>query len=1027
MPHCLRENFFRFPPQPEIGVMMITKEAVVYEIFVPVLILFLLGFSLIPWLSGKGLKSVQALAFDESAACANGTRLGTARNFPLGSDPEDLLTGDFNGDGFPDLAITNSGYTNSGGLISIYAGNGRGEFANTSNIQLAGWVSHLASGDFNNDGKLDLVTAVPFDGSGVAIALGKGDGSFSTTLIPINSIQYRAGIVVADFNADGKADIALSGENKVIVLRGDGAGGFTRVGNYDAGATMPGALSAGDVNGDGKPDLIVFGADFNQKPILFLNDGAGQFQAGIPLNISGGNEFRNAVGDLNGDGKADLAFVRATDEEQRGVSVAFSTGAGFGEPIQIPLGGYGYPAALRMADLNGDGKLDLMATEDFGNRVSIILNNGGGSFSVRAIYSGGYSPVASASGDFDRDGKTDLAVINYDQTLSIITGLGAGQFLAPLAFDQADKFLRATVLADLNVDGKKDAVVALGNQAGVLVAYGDGAGSFGSPKTYMAGRDNNDVAVADFNKDSKPDIVVVGGNLQSAGSVNLLLANAAGEFTLDPRNFTAGQTPSTVVAADLNGDGNQDLVVGNYGSNDISILMGDGKGNFSTALNIPVGMSPSAIVTGDFNKDGKLDLAVANYGESTLSILLGSGSGGFSPVTLSVAKAPVSLTVADFNRDNNLDLAVIHRDESTNKNLYILMGNGDGSFRLPIKLATENFPVSVAAGDFTGDGKLDLALTEIPFLTNTSSTDHVSLYAGNGTGNFVRSGSVTIPLANYLTAGDLNNDGMMDLAVTTRVGISSALSVCSPAPVNTVANVSAASYQPLALATDSIAAAFGANLATTTVVAQGLPLPTELAGTRIVFKDAAGTERAAPLFFVSPFQINYLVPGGMAPGVATVTVTSGDGQITTGVILITPTLPGLFTANSDGAGPPAGYVLRVKGNGAQVIEPLTVFDPAQGRFVSRPINFYSDSATQPDQIYLVLFGTGIRNRSSLAGVEAVLGGSINAEVLYAAAQGDYVGLDQVNLKLPLIANQPTASLIVVVDGKPSNAVQLAFK
>ncbi|MBS1790760.1 MAG: VCBS repeat-containing protein [Acidobacteria bacterium] len=1007
---------------------MSTKQVAVYEFSIPVLILSFLIFSFVPLVTDGRLRNTPVAAFEESAACANGIRLGTARNFPLGYDPEDLLTGDFNGDGFLDLAIANSGYTNSGGLISLYAGNGRGEFANVSNLHLTSWGGRLASGDFNNDGKLDLATAVPFDGSGVAVALGKGDGSFSTTLIPIGPIQYRAGIVVTDFNADGKADIALSGENKVIVMRGDGAGGFMRVGNYETGATMPGALSAGDFSGDGKPDLIVFGQDIDQKPILFLNDGAGQFLAGIPLNISGsGSDFRNAVGDLNGDGKADLAFVRRTDQEQRGVSVAFSTGAGFGEPIQIPLSGYGYPVALRMADLNGDGKPDVIATEDFGNRISIVLNNGGGTFSVRSIYSGGYFPVASAAGDFDRDGKTDLAVINYDQTLSIITGLGAGQFIAPLAFDQADKILRATVLADLNTDAKKDVVVALGNQAGVLVAYGDGAGSFGSPKTYMAGRDNSDVVVADFNKDSKPDIVVVGGNLQSAGSVNLLLANAMGEFNLDPRNFTAGQTPSTVVAADLNGDRNQDLVVGNYGSNDISILMGDGKGNFSTAINIPVGISPSAIGVGDFNKDGNLDLVVANYGESTLSILLGSGSGGFIPVTVAVAKAPVSLTVADFNRDNNLDLAVIHRDESTNKNLYILMGNGDGSFRLPIKLATENFPISVAAGDFTGDGKLDLALTEIPFLTNTSSTDHVSLYAGNGTGNFVRSGSVSVPLANYLTAGDLNNDGMMDLAVTTRVGISSALSVCTPAPMNTVANVSAASYQPLALATDSIAAAFGANLATTTVVAPGLPLPTELAGTRIVFKDAAGIERAAPLFFVSPFQINYLVPSGMASGVATVTVTSGNGQITTGVILITPTLPGLFTANSDGAGPPAGYVLRVKSNGAQVIEPLIDYDPAQGRFVPRPINFYSDSATQPDQIYLVVFGTGIRNRGSLGSVEAALDGSINAEVLYAAAQGDYVGLDQVNIKLPLIANRPTASLVVVVDGKPSNPVQLKFK
>lgn len=1005
---------------------MSTKKAVTYESVIPVLILFLIIFSASSLYLSSGNAHAQSL--EDSVACANGARFGAARNFSLGRDPQDILTGDFNGDGVLDLAISNLGSGVFGSLISIFAGNGRGEFANVYNIQLGNWATRLASGDFNNDGKLDLATTLTGESSGVVVSLGRGDWTFSTTIIPINFIRYKAGIAIADFNADGKADIAFSGEGKLIVLNGDGAGGFARSDSYTAG-TMPGGIVAADFSGDGKPDLTVFGEEFDQKPTLFINDGTGRFQAGVTLNITGGGgDATNGVGDLNGDGRADLAFVRGTDEQQRGISVVFSTGNGFGDPVQIPLGAYGYPSTLRATDLNGDGKLDLLATEDFGNRVTIVLNNGSGMFSVQASYSAGYSPTASAAGDFNRDGKTDLAVINYDQTLSIITGVGEGKFLAPLAFDQADKLLRATVLADLNGDGRQDAVSALGHQGGVLIAYGDGAGGFASPKTYQANRDGSDVAVADFNKDGKPDIVVVSGNQQSAGNVNLLLATATGDFTLSPRNLNAGQTPSTVIAADLNADTNPDLVVGNFNSNNVSISLGDGQGNFATAVNIPVGMSPSSIVSGDFNKDGKLDLAVTNYGGMTLSVLNGNGMGSFNVSSVNVAKAPISMTVTDFNRDNNPDLAVICRDESTNRNLYILLGNGDGSFRVPLRLTTENYPLSVATGDFTGDGKLDLALTEVLFLTNTGSTDYVSVYSGDGTGNFVRAGAVPVPVAAYLTAGDLNNDGMADLAVTTRTGISSALTVCNPPPqANVLTNVSAASYLPLALAPDSIAAAFGGNLATTTVIASGLPLPTELAGTRIVIKDAAGVERNAPLFFVSPFQINYLVPTGTASGLATVTVTSGNGQTTTGDILMTPTLPGLFTANSDGAGPPAGYLLRVRSNGTQAEEPLTTYDPAQGRFVPRPIDFFSVSSTQPDQIYLVLFGTGIRNRSSLANMEVTLNGGIRAEVLYAGPQGNFVGLDQVNILLPQIRNTPTADLIVAVDGKPSNKVQLVFK
>ncbi len=987
---------------------------------IPILAFFILISWVISLCFSQSANTARAAILSDSASCPYGTRFSATRTFPLGLDPEDLLAGDYNGDGLIDLAIR------LGGQVSIYGGNGRGEFANVYNIQLPGRSYRLVQGDFNNDGKLDLATTSTGDDGGVVIALGRGDWTFSTTILPINFMRFAAGIAVADFNADGKTDIAFSGEGNLIVLAGDGKGTFVRTGSYSVAAT-PSTVAAADFNGDGKPDLLVFGEEFGQKPTLFTNDGTGHFQAGVTLSINGGSGVQNnAVGDLNGDGKADLAVVSLTSQQERGVTILFGTGAGgFGEPVQIPLGVYNYPKSLRIVDVNSDGKPDLIATEDFSNRVTILLGNGAGAFSVRASYSTGNFPIASAAADFDRDGKIDLAVIS-NPTLSVLTGVGNGEFLAPRGFDQADKLLRATALADINGDGRLDAVVAEGNQGGVLIAYGDGMGGFGSPKTYPTDRDNSDITVADFNKDGRPDIVVAGGSLQSPGHVTLLLANATGDFITSPRNLSAGQTPSTVINADFNRDGNQDLAIGNFGSNDISILLGDGAGNFAPAVNIPVGPSPSAIVSGDFDKDGKLDMIVANYGGTTLNILKGNGAGGFNSSSVTVAAVPLLLSVGDFNNDGKLDLAVIHRDESTTRNLSILLGNGDASFRAPLRFDVDKFPRSVAVGDFTGDGKLDLALTEVLSLGNTDATDHVSIYAGDGAGNFARATNVPIPIGVYLTGGDLNGDGMIDLAVTTRTGISATLATCNLPPVNTVASVSAASYLPVALAPDSIAAAFGTHLATATLGATNLPLPTELAGTRIRVKDATGTERFAPLFFVSPGQCNYLVPVGTASGLATITVVSGDGQTTTGIILITSTLPGLFTANADGAGPPAGYLLRVKSDGTQTTESLAVFDQAQNRYVPRPIDYFSDSASQPDQLYLVLFGSGLRNRDSLASVKIGINNT-GIEALYAGPQGDFAGLDQVNVKLPQFSQNMVGELQVFVEGKSSNKLIIVFK
>jgi uncharacterized protein (TIGR03437 family) len=235
-------------------------------------------------------------------------------------------------------------------------------------------------------------------------------------------------------------------------------------------------------------------------------------------------------------------------------------------------------------------------------------------------------------------------------------------------------------------------------------------------------------------------------------------------------------------------------------------------------------------------------------------------------------------------------------------------------------------------------------------------------------------------------------------------------------------SVSAASYTA-DLASESIVSAFGVELATTTQSAATTPLPTSMAGTTVKVRDSSGTERAAPLFFVSPTQINYLIPAGTAQGVATITVNSGDGTLSVATPTIRQVAPGLFTADASGQGLAAAVALRVKANGSQSFEPIARFDPGQSRFVPIPI----DLGPEGEQVFLILYGTGIRFRSSLSAVSVTLGG-ISAPVSYAAEQGGLAGLDQVNVQLPrTLVGRGEVVVALIADGKAANSVRVSIK
>ena len=297
-------------------------------------------------------------------------------------------------------------------------------------------------------------------------------------------------------------------------------------------------------------------------------------------------------------------------------------------------------------------------------------------------------------------------------------------------------------------------------------------------------------------------------------------------------------------------------------------------------------------------------------------------------------------------------------------------------------------------------------------------------------------GAVTVPLSGPLSQAQLvrgqtftmslrfnggtNASRITGVCVTVTNSVSSK-GGCSQSGAAGATTVSAANYLE-SLAQESIVAAFGPNLASGTAAANSLPLPTTLNGTSVTITDASGTERAAPLFFVSPYQVNYQIPPGTASGLARVRIKNASGQEISGMTQVNDVAPGVFTASSSGEGAPAAYYLRVLADGSQRIESVARYNSQTSGFDLLPVNL----GPADEQVFLTLFGTGIRN-AGLSLVKAKIGG-VEAEVLYAGKQSAFVGLDQVNLRVPrALFGRGDVEVILTVNGRPSNPVRISVR
>lgn len=446
---------------------------------------------------------------------------------------------------------------------------------------------------------------------------------------------------------------------------------------------------------------------------------------------------------------------------------------------------------------------------------------------------------------------------------------------------------------------------------------------------------------------------------------------------------------------------------------------GDGGPAINANLNAPYGIAVDAVGNVYFSDFGNHRVRKINVSTGIITSVIGGGfgfSGDGGPATSAKLNSPRGVAI---DAASNLFVADSEnrrvRKVSASGVINTVAGNGERGVVYGGQPAINSpmiSPMAVAV-DLQGN----LYITD--FGVSKVGTDGIinRIAGDNVVGPFRDEGGPPLTLLLGTPAGVA-----VDRAGNLYVADNAGHRVVLITKYQGVASVQAASFTGPALASESIVAAFGVNLATTIQAASALPLPTSLGGASVRVRDSAGVERFAPLFYVSPSQINYQIPPGSANGPATVIFSNGQGSLSSGSVVIEPVAPGLFSANANGQGVAAATVLRIKADGSQIYEPVAVFDSGQGKFVARPLDF----GVQGDQLFLILFGVGWRGRDSLASVTAWVGGE-QVDVLYAGEQGGFVGLDQINLALPrTLAGRGEVDLAIIVGGKAANTLRVAF-
>jgi uncharacterized protein (TIGR03437 family) len=879
-----------------------------------------------------------------------------------------------------------------------------------------------AYGDFNGDGIIDTAIATPGAISVNLYGLNGNPTAISTTSrFAINS-QYQGSIVTGDFNGDGVLDLAVtiltnSPPGMVAILLGKGDGTFGTP-TYLAGLSGPLSIVAADFNGDGKLDLAVANQGSLGNVAILLGHGDGTFAA--PVSYNAGQVLISLVAtDLNGDGKLDLAALDSNDGKGDLLWVLLGSGDGTFQRANGGLASGTSFGALAYTDLNRDGKQDLLAADPQSNAIAVMLGKGDGTFQPTAEYVSAADPNSVAVMPLG-DGTSALFTGDGYTGTMLLTFAGSNGFVNSPQIQTLGESPSAIGSADFNKDGRPDLVVTDGQGNAVYVELNSGGGEFANPVGYAVGASPTAAAIADVNGDGNPDLVVADGN-----GVDVLLGNGNGTFgdaQSTPVTRAGGSSPAGLAVGDFNSDGKPDAAVTVAGGQ-IVVLLGQGNGTFAAGTNViplPTGMVPGAILAGDVNGDGKLDLVVAyaapnQFAAGTIAVFLGNGNGTFqAPTAISVPGIPESLGLGDVNKDGHPDL-IAGVFEQSRTQLAILLGTSSGAFQSPSYLNTITTAASITVTDLNGDGNLDLMLGDCC---------EASYMLGDGNGTFQAEVRVpTGPNPGLIVAAELSGDGGPDLAIAGTANNRGTLTLFRNAfgtqtPANPATVLSSANPALKTIAPESLASAYGSDLATVSPTATSSTMPTSYGGTSVSIVDSKGNTTPAPLVYVSSTQVNFLIPATVATGAGQVTVTSGDGTQSTADVQLAAVAPGVFELN--GAGLAAAIAQRYSADGTVTNEQVYTVNSA-GAVVANPI----DMGSSTDQVYLLLYGTGLQ-AAGTGGVTVSVGG-INATVAY-AGPSTFPGEDQVNVLLPRsLAGMGNVILQLTAAGIAANLVNLSFQ